>query len=154
LYVFGGIYSDAKQKFMVPLDELYTHEDTLVLTMDIPHGPDGIKSKKLYEGIQISFMVSRPRQPVFKRAIEMIVDNVRNKYYGNSYLDVTGPALFYRALVSLGREQTYVVAYKQQDDNHIVDMKDIPIIECKTIGENSFKSGAYAENWNKRNVFK
>jgi hypothetical protein len=38
-------------------------------------------------------MVCVPGNPILLMAINKIVENVKNKYYGNDFLDVTGPGL-------------------------------------------------------------
>jgi hypothetical protein len=45
------------------------------------------------KGIWNGFIVSKQNNPILKRAIYDIVDNVNNKFYGNSALEPTGPLL-------------------------------------------------------------
>eukprot|EP00948_MAST-09A_sp_MAST-9A-sp1_P003465 g3465.t1 len=154
LYEYGGIYSDVKHTFMKPLKELYTSDDTLVLTDDIPHGRHGRNSRVTYPGIQISLLIARPRQPVFKRAIEMIVENVTLQQYGNSFLDVTGPGLFFRALLS-ETSQEYTMLYKQTANGTLVDADDNVIVVCKPDStKQAFQSGTYNHQWKQRRIFR
>ena len=92
LYIKGGVYSDLSQQFMTPLYTLIDHNyDKLVLVRDRYIGHD--------MGIQINFMAAIPNLSVYKKAIDQIVENVNNNYYGNSTLEPTGPLLFKQVLV-------------------------------------------------------
>lgn len=93
LYINGGVYGDLSQIYHKPLikfidfdkDELYVIEDTI-------HNP-------YYEtGIQISFIAAKPKLEIFKNAINGIIENVKNNYYGYNTLDVTGPYHFAKYL--------------------------------------------------------
>ena len=83
LFIQGGIYIDIKYygihgfKFISLIDKEY-------LVTDI---------KSSGEGIYNALMICKPRNPFLEKAIEKIVENVSNKYYGDSTLDPTGPLL-------------------------------------------------------------
>lgn len=91
LYKNGGIYSDLTQQFYVPLEKIIDHDyDNLVLVRD--------KSFFFEPGIQINFMAAKPKLKVYRDAINQIVKNVNNNFYGWSSLEVTGPILFRQIL--------------------------------------------------------
>jgi len=93
LYKKGGIYTDLPLNFGVPISSLIDHEkNDLVLVNDMAHPtiPD--------PGIQISFMAAIPNHPVYKKAIEMAVETIKNKEYGIDELDVMGPKFFKRVV--------------------------------------------------------
>jgi mannosyltransferase OCH1-like enzyme len=141
LYKFGGIYSDLRQKFLQPLNNFYKSDDALVLVDDWG------------TGVQISFMIARRNQPVFRKAIEMIVDNVEQREYGRHFLDVTGPWLFKRALDAT-TEQIYRMPFYQSGSSEISRSSDRKVvIACKFYEDNMFKSGSYAKMWEKRDIF-
>ena len=101
LYKNGGIYSDLTQRFMKPFDEFIDFKnDNLYLVKDIPQNN--------HNGVQISFMASRPGNEIFRNAIAMVIKNVNDKYYGQNPLHPTGPALFYKIL------QEYNGKYKME----------------------------------------
>ena len=83
LFIQGGIYIDIKYygmpgfKFISLIDKEYLVSD--------------IKSSG--EGIYNALMICKPRNPFLEKAIDKIVENVSNKYYGKSTLDPTGPLL-------------------------------------------------------------
>jgi len=89
LYKNGGVYGDLTQKYISPLRELVDPlRDTLVIVRDV------YQRECRTAGVQISFMASLPGLPIFKQAIDQIVDNVLNKNYGCNCLSITGPVLF------------------------------------------------------------
>ena len=84
LYVYGGVYADAKLFLYYDLDSFL--EKDLVL----------VKEFNTAWGIWNGFMAATPKQEYFKQVIDNIVDNVYVKFYGNNTLDITGPRLYGR----------------------------------------------------------
>lgn len=81
LYHYGGVYLDSK---MIPL-----------LSFDI-----FLPTKGSYfpydigkNGIQGAFLALPPKDPMMRGAIDQIVENVKNTYYGTSSLQPTGPMM-------------------------------------------------------------
>lgn len=83
LYIHGGIYLDAKMK---PTNGFRFKQltDGEYFVRDMNYSGKGIWN---------GFIVSKQNNPILKRAIYDIVDNVNNKFYGNSALEPTGPLL-------------------------------------------------------------
>jgi mannosyltransferase OCH1-like enzyme len=81
LYENGGIYLDIKYEPVnnFKLINLTTNEHW-VLDMD----------KK---GIYNALMVCKPKNSILLKAINKIVENVKNEFYGNSSLEPTGPLM-------------------------------------------------------------
>ena len=81
LYKTGGIYLDIKYR---PLNNFrfitMTEKEHWVLDAD-------------NFGIYNALMVCKPGNEILLKAINKIVENVRNKYYGNSALEPTGPLM-------------------------------------------------------------
>jgi mannosyltransferase OCH1-like enzyme len=81
LYKKGGIYLDIKY---TPLNGFkfinLTEKEHFVLDMN-------------KVGIYNALMVCLPNNPILLKAINKIVQNVKNKYYGISHLEPTGPRL-------------------------------------------------------------
>lgn len=81
LYIKGGIYLDIKYE---PLNNFkfinLTEKEHFVLDAD-------------NEGIYNALLVCLPNNKLLLKAINQIVINVQNKYYGNSPLEPTGPLL-------------------------------------------------------------
>lgn len=86
LYAYGGVYLDAKFKIVGDLmDILETYNEFYIQDFHA----DGV-----YQGI----MCVPPKRPHIKRAIDSIVANVKNNYYGESNLAPTGPNLMKKIL--------------------------------------------------------
>ena len=100
LYKRGGIYSDLSQKIMIPIENIIDLEnDNLYLVEDRPQANfRGPNKGKVVEGIQISFMGTRPKNKIYLDAINEIVINTKNNFYGGNPLSPTGPHLFRRIL--------------------------------------------------------
>lgn len=81
LYKNGGIYLDVKY---VPVNNFklinLTESEHWVIDAD-------------KNGIYNALMVCKPNNPILGAAINKIVENVKNKFYGGSPLDPTGPGL-------------------------------------------------------------
>jgi mannosyltransferase OCH1-like enzyme len=81
LYVHGGIYLDIK---FAPINnfKFISLTDREYYTKDF---------RGSGRGVLTGFIVSKPKNPKLMDAINGIVDNVKNKYYGNGTLEPTGP---------------------------------------------------------------
>ena len=84
LYIRGGIYLDIKFN---TTDEFTLNDflDKEYFVRDLPtFGRRGIYN---------AFMVCKKGNPILMNAIKRIVENVKNQFYGNNPLEVTGPEL-------------------------------------------------------------
>jgi mannosyltransferase OCH1-like enzyme len=81
LYIRGGIYIDIKY---APINGFkfisLTEKEHWVLDID-------------NNGVYNALIVAKPGNAILLQAINSIVDNVKNRYYGGSCLDPTGPLL-------------------------------------------------------------
>jgi mannosyltransferase OCH1-like enzyme len=84
LYINGGIYMDIKYKCVNGFKFIaLTEEETFVRDR-----PD--------ECIYTALIATLPRNEIMLKCINRIVQNVKNKYYGETPLDPTGPQLLGR----------------------------------------------------------
>ena len=93
MYITGGIYLDIK---MCPVNGFrfnYLLKNDW-FCQDLARG-DG------FAGIWQGILVSRPRNPVFKYLISEVIKNVKDEYYGDDPLDITGPKMMKRLLIQL-----------------------------------------------------
>jgi hypothetical protein len=91
LYKHGGYYSDWKQVLEVPLNYWIDPSVQFVCAWDRQEYGAGI--------MYTAFIAAIPNLPIFHTAINMIVNNVKQNYYGRGPLDPTGPGLLGRAFV-------------------------------------------------------
>jgi mannosyltransferase OCH1-like enzyme len=83
LYLYGGIYQDIK---LEPINGFKYKEllDNEYFARDI---------KQSHEGIYNAFMICKKHNKILENAIKQIVKNCKEKYYGNTIWDPTGPLL-------------------------------------------------------------
>ena len=91
---FGGIYADVS---VSRLNTFSTEGRDMVIFAD---GNSDRTSWKVGN----SFFYSKPNNPILSEAIEQIVSNVRNNYYGHDPHFPTGPSVFGRAIAKYGTE--------------------------------------------------
>ena len=85
MYKTGGIYLDIK---MCPVNGFrfdYLLKNDWYCN-DIARGNG-------FAGIWQGILVSRPKNPIFKYLIDEVIKNVKNEYYGNDPLEITGPKM-------------------------------------------------------------
>jgi len=89
LYKNGGVYMDIKLKPLIKLKTLINNNNFYYVN-DNPSNKLCNNNKGIYN----AFIISYPNNIIFKECINSIVENCKNKYYGNNTLDITGPCLF------------------------------------------------------------
>ena len=90
MYVTGGIYLDIK---MCPVNGFrfdYLLKNDWYCN-DIARGNG-------FAGIWQGILVSRPRNPIFKYLIDEVIKNVKDEYYGDDPLEITGPKMMKQLL--------------------------------------------------------
>jgi len=156
MYRFGGMYGDLTQQYILPMRDLISfEEDELVLVADRSTLCDG----KKIPGIQIAFMAAIPKLPVFKTAIELVVQNTTKNEKGCNPLATTGPSLFAKAL-GLHPEQRYRMELQQEghDKYTYIDRRkgNGSVVLTKTPDHHTSlgKRAHYSDMWDKDEVFK
>tara|TARA_Y100000817_G_scaffold264537_1_gene219993 strand:+ start:3368 stop:4213 length:846 start_codon:yes stop_codon:yes gene_type:complete len=153
LYMNGGIYSDLTQRFTIPFNEFIDLEnDNLYLVKDIDHYK--INGGGLSKGIQISFIATQPGNDIFLKAIDKVVENVNDKYYGDNPLHPTGPSLFYNILKDY--KGKYKMELRETGQNKIVNDKSETIIISKINNHQSVilkNKDHYTVLWRNRKVY-
>jgi len=114
LFIFGGIYLDIKYYGVNDFKLIYL-TDKEYFVRDIESSGSGIYN---------AFMVAYPGNPILKKAIDQIVENVKTEYYGLNYFCPTGPlllkpyfesselALVHREVMDIHQEKKYYISYK------------------------------------------
>jgi mannosyltransferase OCH1-like enzyme len=93
LYKLGGVYLDIKYYSTVPLISIIDKNQT-VFVKDSVEWYDIFGREYIYNG----FMISPPKNEVFKLCIDEIVESCKNRLYRKNALDITGPSLLARVL--------------------------------------------------------
>ena len=153
LYKNGGVYSDLTHRILKPLETFIDFKKgELYLVKDIDHYKvNGDGSSK---GIQISFIVARPGNDIFLKAIQKVVNNVKDEYYGYNALYPTGPSLFYNLLKDYKDE--YKIGLKETGKNKIVNDDGETIIISKILGHQQILRNKphYTVLWSNRRIYK
>lgn len=141
LYLYGGIYSDLTQDFLIKLDNIIDFDkDTLILGEDYN------------EGIQISFICTIPKNNIFIKCIDKIIENCKNEYYGH-FLEITGPRLFKKILDNIN--VNYIIKF-YQSNKFLIDDNKKKIIKCKSSNHDKIiytNSTHYYKLWNNRDIY-
>ncbi len=159
LYKEGGVYADAKQVNLVPLKKIIDPKMDFISVKDRPKN-----------AIYNAFICTVPRHPFMKKAIDLSVDNILNRRYNTSNLDITGPETLGKAVLSLTKSEKDLEAgifdseygkYELLDaklDDHIILKDGIPAIQSRHVGFTNWSkiSGVphYEVLWHHRGVYK
>jgi hypothetical protein len=86
VYILGGLYIDLGLKMNYALD---------VGDLDFIFFRDFKKHSNIKNTFSVcpGFMYSKPKNEIFKKCINQIIENCKNRYYGATALDPTGPVL-------------------------------------------------------------
>ncbi len=94
LYHFGGIYNDIGHLYLEPIDWIRKKECVFVKDISL----FDINTTLTNFGIHNSFMACYKEHPIMLHIINYIMDNVRQKKYGLTCLDITGPQAVKKAI--------------------------------------------------------
>jgi hypothetical protein len=150
LYKYGGIYLDIKYKCvngfkLIALTEK-EHFPCDVTIKEYPNEP----CKAVWNGL----IVSKPNNIKLLNAINEIVKNVKDKYYGNSPLDPTGPIMFGK-FFSYEEKKSSIVKRYVGDQGNGASINNILILdEYKGYrDEQNSSSIHYNIYWKNRDVY-
>jgi mannosyltransferase OCH1-like enzyme len=121
LYKYGGVYLDFTMHTLVPFNEIIKHYKEVYVrdTCDLC-------------GIYNAFIAVKPNAELIGKAIEKVIENIKNKYKGVNALDVTGPTMFGRIFkqelnlyfydwIPLGEMDNGIYLYSNPANEFIVD---------------------------------
>ncbi len=152
LYINGGIYGDLTQRYKYPFERFIDFNKELFLVRDrivLPYS---------YPGIQISLMAAKPGLKVFKAAINKIINNVRNRYYGKNSLDVTGPYLFRKVFEEYKDNINYQMILEETGSNLVfIEQPHSVLVTNKLPSINQIlkrnRSSSYGRLWYTKRVY-
>jgi len=146
LYFYGGIYVDIKFKpkdkfkFINLIDKEYNVRDV----------------KESFNGIYNGLIISKQRNIKLFQCIEQIVSNTKLKFYGESYLHVTGPKLYDQFFTSEEKSNINLQLCIIKDKHNILMDKKIILSEYDEYRDEQRKTnskGHYASLWIKKNIY-
>ena len=146
LYIKGGIYLDIKYGSLNNFKFInMTEKEHFVL--------DANKN-----GIYNALLVTLPLNQILLKAIHAIVENVKNKFYGKSILEPTGPLLLYKCFTNNDRKQIDMYhIYNTFNYRYIVYNNYIILKSYNNYRNESAKFQKidhYSKLWSKRQIYK
>jgi mannosyltransferase OCH1-like enzyme len=152
LYKLGGIYLDIKY-YTVNNFKLISLTDKEYFVRDI---------EKSGSGIYNAFMICKPGNPKMLRCIHKIIENVKNRFYGESIFSPTGPLLLLNEFDDNELAELDIFSISEFNDppQTCITMYDKPIlaiykeynIERKEFIQNQ-NTKPYYELWKDRQIY-
>jgi mannosyltransferase OCH1-like enzyme len=147
LYKKGGIYLDIKYR---PLNNF-----RFINLMEDEHFVLDNDNNCIYNAV----MICKPGNELLLKAIHKIVENVKKKFYGESFLEPTGP-LMLRKLVNENKMLVNIDLKHNEvgnGDSKYIYFKNIPIMKSYQghiyERENNSKRQHYGVLWKNRNIY-
>lgn len=148
LYIYGGVYMDIKLQFINGFN-LNILIDNECYPMDIPQRQHGV-----WQG----FLICKPQNEILKKCIYRICSHVKDKFYGNSYLYVTGPHLMYNIIKQTNKDfNIYESSVKLIRNKRLyLYYKSFPMIQYYNSysKDKSIMGPCYSTLWEKRQIYK
>jgi mannosyltransferase OCH1-like enzyme len=147
LYKNGGIYLDIKYEPVLGFKFISLSEkEHFVLDAD----------KK---GIYNALMVCKPNNEILLKAINKIVENVKNKFYGNSPLEPTGPLMLEKLFTDKEKQNFDIYHdFYLSIHNRFIFINDYIVLKSyksyQNEHDNNKKVSYYNHLWINRNIYK
>ena len=144
LFVHGGIYLDVK----------YTNIDNfkLIELTEKEHWCLDANDKDVYNAI----LVCKPKNEILLKAIKQIVENVKNKFYGDVNLEPTGPALLSKYFTEEEKKQfvmKHIVNTENGDVKKVIIFDRQPILKSYTGYYADNKKKHYSTLWLEKKIY-
>jgi mannosyltransferase OCH1-like enzyme len=153
LYEKGGVYLDIKYKCNDGV-RLRDFASDNFFAREYNGEGTGLSEKPIYTG----FMISKPKNPLFKKCINRICRNVKNKYYGHDNTEPTGPILV-GSYFTEEEKAAIDYAYHEKDDvGHIRRISDgVDVLswypEYRAEQKKRAKTGYWKDMWLERKIY-
>jgi mannosyltransferase OCH1-like enzyme len=147
LYKLGGIYLDIKY---IPVNNF-----KFVNLLDKEYWVTDVDENGIYNAL----MICERGNQILLNAINKIVYNVENKYYGSSFLEPTGPLLLGQYFTNEEKQKSKLkhAVNGPNDFNKIILFDNHPILQCFRgyySEQDKYKiKRHYSELWNERNIY-
>ena len=147
LYKMGGIYMDIKY---IPINNF-----KLINLLEQEHWVLDNGGGGIYNAL----MVCKPNNEILLKSINQIVKNVTNRFYGNGFLDPTGPGLLAKYFTEEDKQNfdiKHILKGTNDFDKYIL-LQNYDILRCYPgyISEREVYSPKkhYAVLWKERNIY-
>lgn len=155
LYVYGGLYIDLGKRLLEPLP---LPKDTKIFAFQ-----DIQNSTPIWFSVLNSVIWTVPKRLEIKLAIENIVNNCKNRIYGENPLYPTGPVVLGMAIVKVMLQQPnlqrneFWIGRSEPNQFYTPDNK-LVVITTDSISNNAslktqFKSNSYDNLWRKKQIY-
>ena len=144
LYINGGIYFDIK---------FYCVNEFKLIAL----------TEKEYfvrdrEGGTLNGLIAvKPKNEILKKCIRQIVENVKNKYYGTTCLDPTGPGLLGKYFTKQEKEKMELyfanIKIKNVVDEYVIVFNNVTVLKQYAGYRNEQTKKHYSELWNEKNIY-
>ena len=148
LYLYGGVYSDIGHIPLISFDKII-NGTSLVLVKEI----------KDY-GIHNGLICCEPGNQLMKLAIDKCIENIKNNYYGNSDIEVTGPKMLGQIFENLCVGNLGIKLLQHHRHKKIVDISSKGgkvVINCKFPNYQEimypYNSLDYHILWNNKDIY-
>ena len=166
IYLHGGWYVDITVKMLKGIN--FNERVDFFGFRDLG---DGLVPNTLPYNVQNSLFYSKKKCPILEKAIELVIENSRNEYYGVSPVCTTGPGVLGRALAINGLKDTNILglftsltpnhkiknrSYLMPDGNIVALHKDNWITDAEAGDISAFglkKTNNYVKMWRERDVY-
>lgn len=144
LYKLGGIYIDVKYSCINNFKLIYL-TDTEYFCKDIDTSGGGVYN---------ALIICKPNNDILMNCINKVILNTKNKYYGNSALEPTGP-LMMKKFFSYDEINNFKLRLNVEDNNFYITFKKLPILyfHKKHRNKQNKISKYYAECWKDRQFY-
>lgn len=144
LYIKGGYYMDIKLSLLnkFKLIELSEGEH---FVLDRPK-----HSLHIYN----AFMICKAKNPFLLKCIHHLVQNVKTRYYGSSYLSPTGPELLGYVATKYNFKLPIDLIYPIKFNEHIMYNNTLIIKNYSGYRQEQKKEDYYVNLWNNRMIYK
>jgi mannosyltransferase OCH1-like enzyme len=155
LYINGGIYFDLKFYTVTPLSSILHYGPTLFVK---DRFLSYMRPKAKYN-LYNAFMISTPKNPIFKYCIYDIVNSCKFKLYKKNPLDITGPGLLGHIIIKYFPNKYYDYTKFIHNEGGIVKVINDNIIIFAEYPEYRYdqklfqKTKRYDELWTNRKIY-
>lgn len=164
LYKYGGIYNDIGHVYLESIDKFISYNDQLIVCKD-----DGGGWDNTYH-LHNAFIASVPCNSFIKTGIDVIISNIRNRFYGKNPLEPTGPGALGKAFnihfkrkeneyIYVGALNSNIKVFNHPSSEFITNEKGIKIIKTKfdnyydIIYPEGRPKSYYGNLWEQKNIY-